>query len=91
MEYVSGQPPAFRLWIPGHCLPARKRASQEALQPIKKKNLLKGKIYSAAHIPAELQFHFHQLGFGRATIAVGVMWKDNMHVQECTFGLAKCD
>lgn len=56
-----------------------------------KKNVLKGKIYSAAHIPSELQFHFHQLGFGRATIAVGVMWKDNMHVQECKFAFAKCD
>lgn len=63
---------------------------QEALQPIKK-NVLKRKIYNAAHIPAELQFHFHQLGFGRATIAVGVMWKDNMHVQECKFWFAKCD
>lgn len=56
MEYVSGQPPAFHLWIPGHCLPARKRASQEALQPIK--NVLKHEIYNAAHIPTELQFHF---------------------------------
>lgn len=83
MEYVSGQPPAFRLWIPGHCLRARKRASQEALQPIK--NVLKHKIYNAAHIPTELQFHFHQLGSGKATITIGVMWKDNMHVQECKF------
>ena len=88
MEYVSGQPPAFRLWIPGPCLPARKRASQQALQPIK--NVLKRKIYNAAHIPAELQFHFHQLGFGKATIAGGVMWKDNMHVQECKLCFAKC-
>lgn len=56
MEYVSGQPPAFHLWIPGHCLPARKRASQKALQPIK--NVLKHKIYNAAHIPTELRFHF---------------------------------
>lgn len=55
------------------------------------KNVLKRKIYNAARIPAELQFHFHQLGFGRATIAVGVMWKDNMHVQECKACFAKCD
>lgn len=88
MEYVSGQPPAFRLWIPGHCLPARKRASQEALQPIK--NVLKRKIYNGAHIPEELRFHFRQLGFGKATITVGVIWKDNIHVLECRLCLAKC-
>lgn len=75
MEYASGQPPAFHLWIPGHCLPARKRVSQEALQPIK--NVLKRKIYNTAHIPTELRFHSRQLGFGKATIAVGVMWKDS--------------
>lgn len=56
MEYVSGQPPAFHLWIPGCCLPARKRPSQEPLQPIK--NVLQPKIYNTAHIPTELQFHF---------------------------------
>lgn len=75
MEYVSGQPPAFHLRIPGHCLPARKRVSQEALQPIK--NVVKRKIYNGAHIPVELRFHFHQLRFGEATITEGVMWKDN--------------
>lgn len=42
---------------------ARKRVSQEALQPIK--NVLEHKIYNTAHIPTELRFHFTSWALAR--------------------------
>lgn len=74
MEYVSGSATRVPFMNPRSAfLPARKRPSQEALQPIK--NAPRRNFYSGARIPAELRFRPKQLGLWRGnnrSVSVGV-------------------
>lgn len=76
MEYISGQPPVLHLWIPWSSLPARKRPSQEPLQPIKLYFTLTQNSQCCSHSDWD-SVSSHRLCFGKGAVPLCAMWTDS--------------